>query len=290
MRWTTAKNYPFFDNLVAIQKGIGSCIELIKDLIDLYKSFKARETIMADTKKYLLKIGENAKTALDLTNRLITLYQSQGQLRTGQAVWKKANAVKDYISAAKYLIEAVLNFAQFGLSICDESDDRHTMHDANALAIRQLSPTGGGKFNPNLAIFAKATQSDLINIIHSVNSSVDAAQMTRLANDTLRGLPGEIERLKGSLERHEYFWQRYRQQSEQKKVKLRESQRRLLELRKSLINISDQAAFRFGGSSQTQTNLVRKIDELDGKIDRIVNPVPNTIPPRRRLGPSVSPI
>jgi hypothetical protein len=288
---------PGYSDLAALQKGLGAIIEAIKDLAGLYKNYKAGKAIMGDTKKLLLTIGDTAKTLIDLVNRLITLYETQGQLRRGKSVWsdkvmeKKVGSVKDYLSAAKYLIEAVLNFAQFGLSVCDRSDDMKASHDAVALANRQLASTGGGAFNTRTELFAQATRSDLINIIHSANSHRDALEMARLCTTTLRELPGEIERLKGRLERRHHLWSLYRQESNQKKLQMQETQKQLPELRHALEKISDKAEFRYSdGTWRTRTFLAHKIDELDGAIERILKPVPRWIPPKSRFGPRVSPV
>ena len=285
-----SKNLPGYGNLVAVQKGLNSCIELVKDVASLYKAYQARETIMANTKELLVKLLDTTKTTLDAVNRSITFYQSEETLRKGTKPSESVNKFKDYVSAAKYLVEAIMNFAQFGLSVCDALADRQAIGDAFALADRQMASTGGGTFDSSTQLFAHATKQDLINIIHSANSFADARAMSHLARDKIRQLAIELEQLKASRERHDRFWNRYRQESEAKKLKLRETQGRLPELRKTLANISSTAEFRYDGSWRTKDYLGRRIDELNARIEAILNPVPNRIPPNRRFSPYISPI
>lgn len=281
---------PGYGNLVALQKGLNSCIELVKDVAGLYRSYQSRDAIMTSTRELLVKLLDTAKTTLDAVNRSITFYQSQETLRKGTAPSKSVNKFKDYVSAAKYLVEAIMNFAQFGLSICDESADRRAISDAFALADRQMASTGGGTFDNSTQLFAHATKQDLINIIHSANSFTDARDMSHLAREKIRQLGSEIEQLKASRERHDRFWKRYRQECEAKKLKLRETQGRLPELRKTLANISSTAEFRWDGAWRTKDDLGRRIDELHARIEAILKPAPNRIPPNRRFGPHISPI
>jgi hypothetical protein len=285
-----SRNLPGFGNLVALQKGLNSCIELVKDVASLYKSFQARDTIMTSTRELLVRLLDATKTTLDAVNRSITFYQSQETLRKGTKPSADVNKFKDYVSAAKYLVEAILNFAQFGLSVCDALADRQAVGDAFVLADRQMAATGGGTFDSSTQLFAHATQRDLVNIIHSANSFADARAMSHLAKEKIRRLAIELEQLKASRERHDRFWLRYRQESEAKKLKLRETQGRLPELRKRVASISDTAEFRWDGAWRTKDYLGRRIDELHARMEAILNPIPNRIPSNRRFSPYVSPI
>jgi hypothetical protein len=164
------------------------------------------------------------------------------------------------------------------------SDDWSARNGSLALAGQQLTATGGGAFSPDMQMFANATQSDLIKIIHSVNSAPDAHQMGHIALLKLKELKVEIERLNNNTRNRNGYWLELDVQNiDQMKAKLRDADKKLEDFRQKLEGGPEARTYQV-------TELLPRMDEARNKIARILAPpVPAWIAPRGRFGPRIGP-
>jgi hypothetical protein len=299
---------PGASELADLQKGTQALIETIKDLValvppllELIKGGKDSKALAADFKQGALKGAEKAVKMADLANRLLTLYDTVPRLTPDKAkslvpagVKKlptfdkaKLDNVKKWVNVAKYTLETLINFYQCCSSLCDKLESREAANAAWGMAHQQLTGRGAAPFVPDLHFFAKATQSDLIKIIHGANSFADANGMAKMAIANIRQLKAEIERLSNEQDRHGYRWKRNVEWASQARAKLKETDKKLETFREQFARApSHQRTFRQG---VIELDLVQQIDEARGKIARFLSPVPNRIAPRGRLGPEYGP-
>src|SRR6185369_16331632 len=146
-------------------------------------------------------------------------------------------------------------------------------------------------------MFADATQKDMIELIHHVNSAIDSRDLCRAAIGGFKQAAEEIKRIDHSLERHHRLGDVRQKSVEQKTNALKETAKRLEAYREVLArNLSDKTTYGSGSSrsinwSGTKADVVQKIDEALWKVGVFTAPyVPRYVAGRSRFGARVSPI
>ena len=139
----------------AMQKEIAAIIEGVKDIAALCK--RDPRSASGEFKLKLAVGAEKAAKLLDAVNRALTLIDATPKImpdvvkaklpdRLSKSPFDKdaLDKWKAYISAAKYLLEAIASFYQGCRSVSDTLESWSAAKEAGSLAEKQLRPTGGG--------------------------------------------------------------------------------------------------------------------------------------------------
>ncbi|MBV8190257.1 MAG: hypothetical protein JOY64_09570 [Alphaproteobacteria bacterium] len=283
-------------DLVAIQKEIGAVIDIVKDVGELISTYKDMKTLAANTKKCAAKGAEKAAKLLDLVSKLLTAYDSApgatpdaikqvlpDVVKKLPAIPKaKLDAGKKWLAVAKYTLEALVAFYQFLSSWSDGMDSHDAAEASRALANQQLARTGGGMFEPNAQLFAQASNSDFVRMMHSLHSAADAHDMGHIALVKIRELRGDIEKMSQEYDRQGNYWSFAVERASKQKAGLKESDTKLEAFWQAIANDTSL-------DPKERQDMLFRIDDSRGKIARLLNPAPAWIAPRGRFGPRVGP-
>jgi prefoldin subunit 5 len=293
-----------------LQKGLGGIIDTFKDLAALVNTRRDLNKLGSDVRQWALKSAEKFAKLLDQINKGLTLYDKVPKVAPefvknnapsalkNLPTFKKEtlDSIQKWLSAGKYTLEAVINFLQCCLTLGEVQDNRKTAQ-ATLERIQQQSRSSGVAVQLGPDMFADATKKDLIEIIHHVNSSIDARDLGRAAIAGMKQTAEEIKRIARSQERHRMFGPKWQKTVDEKTVALKETAARLESYRKSLApGMSDRTTYGSGFNrgirwSGTKQEIVAQIDKALAKIDAFTAPyVPRWIASRSRFGPRVSPI
>jgi prefoldin subunit 5 len=293
-----------------LQKGLGGIIDTFKDLSALAKMPKDLNQLRGDIFQWALKANEKFAKLLDQVNKALTLYDKVPKIMPDVVknntpgvvkrlpTFKKETLedVQKGLSVAKYTLEAIVNFIQCCLSLGEAWDNHKTAQNTLQRIQQQTSSSGiGVQLGPDM--FADATQKDMIELIHRVNSAMDARDLGGAAIAGYKQAAEEIKRIHHSLERRRYLGDQRQKGVEQKTDALKETGKRLETYRETLArDLSDKTMYGSGNSrsinwSGTKSDVVKKIDEALWKIGVFTGPyVPRYVAGRSRLGPRVSPM
>ena len=287
------RKHPELPLLPDIQKDLVSLIELVKDATEIWKR-RQRPALWSKDLKTLAASGlEIAAKVVDAASRSLTLFDSTPRLAQGlppglsnPVTDRIANAkviprntfdsIKRWLSVAKYTAEAIANFLRACISFCDYLESHAAANAADTLAHKQLSATTDfTQLNSSIQMFSNATDADLVNIMHNVNSAGDANHVAKMAVDRLRQISLEIVQLenehKNSARLAEFFQSRVKARKEQ----LRACDGQLRQIEKAIGALPADATTYAGvaGVIKRDAMLIR-VQEMRGAIARTINPVP----------------
>lgn len=191
-----------FDDL---QKILASILGLIKDFRVMWSGNDLNKVLPSFRQATPRLLGLIA-TFSDALRRATSLWATYQKLALPQLVpgvkpglasvaSENTTIIADSFAAIKFGIEAVANLCLALNSILDTWESWGASKQANALADRQLTATGAGRFELDLAEVAGLSDSDLLNAMHPLNAAPDARQLAFDTGMKAKQLQAEAARM-----------------------------------------------------------------------------------------------
>jgi hypothetical protein len=188
------KESGFLKAVEDLQAILSSIIELVKDAKTALNARKELNQVKAGAELWAAKIGALTVKGVDALQRLSKLYGEYlilakkipapafdpQRIQGVQEGWwghpKYEMKMTDYFAAIKAGLDAIVNFYQAYLAMCQMQADSRGAAAARGVAEKQMTSQGYGgiPFELQMQTWAGFTDADFITAIHAINSAPDA--------------------------------------------------------------------------------------------------------------------
>lgn len=189
-----AKEGDFLKTVEDLQAILSSIIELVKDAKTALNARKELNQVKADAEIWAAKVGALTVKGVDVLQRVTKLYDEylilakklpapmfdSKRIQGVQEGWwghpKYQMKMTDYFAAVKAGLDAIVNFYQAYLAMCQMRADSRGAAEARGLAANQMQSQGYGgvPFELQMQTWARLTDADFVTAIHAINSAPDA--------------------------------------------------------------------------------------------------------------------